>query len=259
MVVVHLHQLEVVVVVERALAEGLGRVDLHLGVGLLVPKPAKPDALAGGAAVLLDHARLEGAALLEARDELLLVVVRKGVHQAAVEVADLDERVLGAHLRLDLGRRPHELALRDVIVHEVVEALLGAVGRALRELARVDAHDERVVLLRGLDEALEVLRIEEDKVARATSVDHAVGDGDRVDAVAIGALVGATVLGARHLELHNAQLVLGVRRGRLKRVVALGDVHTGGHSSRRWGWGGGHLLRVGLREHLKSLDAHQIS
>merc|ERR1719263_2202502 len=66
-VVVHLHQLDIAVVAERRLAEGLGRVDLHLCVLLLVPQPAQPDALARRAAVLLDHARLEGAALLEAR------------------------------------------------------------------------------------------------------------------------------------------------------------------------------------------------
>mmetsp|Transcript_14300 Transcript_14300/g.37096 ORF Transcript_14300/g.37096 Transcript_14300/m.37096 type:complete len:213 (+) Transcript_14300:1004-1642(+) len=212
MVVVHLHQLEVVVVVERALAEGLGRVDLHLGVGLLVPKPAKPDALAGGAAVLLDHARLEGAALLEARDELLLVVVRKGVHQAAVEVADLDERVLGAHLRLDLGRRPHELAIRDVRVHEIVKTLLRALRCALRQLARVDPHDQRVVRRRGRHEGLVRRCVVQQQVASAARVDHAVRDRNRVDAVAVGALVRATILRAGHLELHDAQLEASVGR-----------------------------------------------
>ena len=40
-----------------------------------------------------------------------------------------------------------------------------------------------------------------DDVARAASLDDAVGDRDGVDAVAVGALVGATVLGARHVEL----------------------------------------------------------
>ena len=54
-VVVHLHQLEVRVVGQLGLAVRLGRVDLDLGVGRLVPEPAQPDALAGRATVLLDH------------------------------------------------------------------------------------------------------------------------------------------------------------------------------------------------------------
>ena len=238
-VVVHLHQLEVGVVIERGLAELLGRVDLDLFVRPLVPQPAEPDALAGRAAVLLEHARLEGARLLEARDELLLGVVRERVLEAAVEAADVDERVLGAHLGLDLGRRPDELALRDVLVHEVVEAGLGAIGRALRELARVDAHDERVVLARHLNKVLVLGRIVKEEVARASSLDDAVGDGDRVHTVAVGALVRATVLGTRHLELHDGQLVLGASRRRTEGVVAL-------------------LLLVGLLEHLDSLHAHEV-
>ena len=177
-VVVHLHQLEVGVVIERGLAERRGRVDLDLGVRLLVPQPAEPDALAGRAAVLLEHARLEGARLLEADDELLLGVVRERVLEAAVEAADVDERVLGAHLGLDLGRRPDELAICDVRVHEVVEAGLGALGRALRELARVDAHDEGIVLGRRRDEVVMLLRIVQDKVTRTACLNDAVGDGD---------------------------------------------------------------------------------
>ena len=47
-----------------------------------------------------------------------------------------------------------------------------------------------------------------DDVASATSLDDAVGDRDGVNAVAVGALVGATVLGAGHVELDDAALDL---------------------------------------------------
>ena len=48
-----------------------------------------------------------------------------------------------------------------------------------------------------------------DDVARTARLHNAVGDGDRVDAVAIGALVGAAILGARDVELDDAGVDLG--------------------------------------------------
>ena len=44
-----------------------------------------------------------------------------------------------------------------------------------------------------------VVGIVQDEVASATRGDHAVRDRDRVDSVAVGTLVGATILRARHL------------------------------------------------------------
>ena len=75
--------------------------------------------------------------------------------------------------------------------------------------------------------------VEQHEVARAAGSDDGVGDRDRVDAVAIRALVGAAVLGAGHLELDDAQLVLGVRRRRTQRVVALAGAGGLRHARRR--------------------------
>ena len=67
---------------------------------------------------------------------------------------------------------------------------------ALRELARVDAHDEGIVLaIDHLGEASVVFRVVQDHVAVGTGLDAAVGDRNRVDTVAIRALVRAAVLG----------------------------------------------------------------
>jgi hypothetical protein len=52
----------------------------------LALQPGQPDALAGRAAVLLDHARLKGTRLLETGRELLRRVVGKGVGQATGEL-----------------------------------------------------------------------------------------------------------------------------------------------------------------------------
>ena len=117
-VVVHLHQLELVVIIELCVAQ-------ILAVGLIL-EPDEPDALSGRAAVLLDHARLEGGEGLEALLELLRSIVRRRVGQAAREVLDGDQRVLGAELRLHGRRRPHRHALGDRRHHERVEFLLRA-------------------------------------------------------------------------------------------------------------------------------------
>ena len=219
-VVVHLHQLELVVILKAALAVALGRVDLADVVGLRVHEPAQPDALTSRAAVLLDDAGLEGAGLLEALLELSGRVVGEGVLEAAVEVSDLDEGILGTHLGLDLGGGPHELALGDVLVHEVIELLLGAIGGALGQLAGVDADDQGIVLGGGGNETLVVAGVVKDEVAGASGLDDGVGDRDGVDAVAVRALVGTTVLCSRHLELHHGKLVLGVGGGLAEGVVA---------------------------------------
>mmetsp|Transcript_2472 Transcript_2472/g.6457 ORF Transcript_2472/g.6457 Transcript_2472/m.6457 type:complete len:328 (+) Transcript_2472:570-1553(+) len=215
-VVVHLHQLELVVVVEHG-------VPVVLAV-VLALQPDEPDALTRRAAVLLDDARLEGRVLLEALGELIAVVVRHRVRQAAREGVDRDERVLGAHLGLHLGRGPHELALGELLVHQLVEALLCAWQRALRELAGVDAHDQRVELLDVLCE-LVMLRVEVlDDLALVARLDHTVRDRDRIDAVSVRPLVRAAVLCARDVELHDTQLELWLGRLRHERVVtAVGD------------------------------------
>mmetsp|Transcript_25071 Transcript_25071/g.81051 ORF Transcript_25071/g.81051 Transcript_25071/m.81051 type:complete len:489 (-) Transcript_25071:17-1483(-) len=210
-VVVHLHELELVGVVEGCLAEGLAVV--------LALEPAEPDALAGGAAVLLDHPRLEGHGLLEHRPEGLGVVVGKGVDEAALHVRDLHEGVLGAHLRLDPRARPHGLALGDEGVHQVVEALLRALRRPLAQLPRVDAHDEGVVLLHRLGELVVLVVVVLDDLAGAPGLDDAVRDGDRIDAVPVRALVRAAVLRPRDVELHDAHRVLRTRRARQELVV----------------------------------------
>ena len=112
-----------------------------------------------------------------------------------------------------------------------IEALLGTLGGALRELARVDAHDERVVR-RGqsgeLGDIGRVLRrVVEDEVARAAGRDDGVGDRDRIDTVAVRALVRAAVLRARHLELHDAELILRAGGRLAEGVVALGHLDGG--------------------------------
>ena len=73
----------------------------------------------------------------------------------------------------------------------------------------------------GLGAALVGEGVEEDELARATRLDHRVGNRDRVDAVAIGALVRASVLRIRDFELDNAQLVLSALRRRLQGVETL--------------------------------------
>mmetsp|Transcript_32206 Transcript_32206/g.72656 ORF Transcript_32206/g.72656 Transcript_32206/m.72656 type:complete len:490 (-) Transcript_32206:43-1512(-) len=236
-VVVGLHHVEHVAIFER-------RVTV-VGAVLLFLELDDPDALARRATVLLDHARLVRHRLLEARDERVIVVVRERVRQAAVEVGDLAQRVLGAHLDLDVGARPHGDAQCDAVAHQAIEG-----GLVLAtELAGVDADDQCVVALDGLGE-LGVLGVKVlDDVAGATRLDHAVRDRDGVDAVAVGALVGATVLGSRDLKLHDAQLVLGLSRGLAKGVVA--RLSSGGFyggsgglrgSGRRRGSGGRGLL-----------------
>ena len=229
-VVVHLHELELVVILKAALAVALGRVDLADVIGLGVHEPAQPDALTSRAAVLLDDAGLEGAGLLEALLELRGAVVGKGVLQTAVEVTDLHEGILGTHLGLDLGGGPHELASGDVAVHELIELLLGALGGSLGQLPGVDADDQGIVGGGGGHETVVVVGVVKDEVAGTSGLDDGVGDRDGVDAVAVRALVGASVLGAGHLELHDAKLVLGVGGGLAEGVVAC---------SRHLGWCGG--------------------
>ena len=64
-----------------------------------------------------------------------------------------------------------------------------------------------------------LLRIVQDEVTCTAGLDDAVGDGDRVNTVAVGTLVRTTVLGARHLELHDAQLKLCIIRRPTESVV----------------------------------------
>jgi len=122
-VVIHLHELEHVAVLKAGIAKRLAV--------LLILKPDEPDALARGPTVLLDHARLERGALLEAALELILGVVRKGVHQATPHVCDLAQSVLGAHLGLHIGGGPYERTLVHLVSHEGVELGLGAGWGAL--------------------------------------------------------------------------------------------------------------------------------
>ena len=58
------------------------------------------------------------------------------------------------------------IARRQLLAHEGVEARLRAGRRALRELSRVDADNQRVVCRRLLDEVRVLRRIVENEAAR---------------------------------------------------------------------------------------------
>ena len=182
-------------------------------------RPLRVEAGADGIAAVLT-AGLERAGRLEAVLELRLRVVRQRVLQATVEVANLDECVLGTHLGLDLGRRPHKLALGNVLVHEVIEFLLRALGGSLRELTRVDANNERIILRRRGDEGLVIRGVVQDEITSTARLDDRVRDRDGVNAVAVGTLVRAAVLGASDEELDDTQLVFCVGRRLTEGVVA---------------------------------------
>jgi len=214
-VVVHLHKLDVVVVAEGSITK--------MFAVLLVHEPDEPNTLTSRATVLLDDAGLESASLSETSIELLSAVVSEGINETALQVGDLDESVLGTHLGLNNRRRPYELALIDGAAHHLVEALLSTRGGTLGELSWVDSDDECIVLSNVLGELVVVPCAIKEHVAVGTSLDAAIGDGDGVNTVAIRSFVGTTVGVARNLELHNADVVLGVGGLRHQHVVTLGS------------------------------------
>jgi len=220
-VVVCLHEIEELVVGARALAIALAVVaSLELD---------DPDALTRGPAVLLDDAGLERHGLLEASGKLLLGVVRQRVFEADVELGDLAEGVLGAHLLHHVGGGPHLYAELTERAHAGIKlALVAPVGL---DLSGVAADDDGVEALAGLEERIVLVVHVVDELAAHARIDHAVGDGDRVVAVAVGALVRAAVGSATHVDLGKDALELRALGLRQQAKVVLGhprerrDVH----------------------------------
>mmetsp|Transcript_144935 Transcript_144935/g.464486 ORF Transcript_144935/g.464486 Transcript_144935/m.464486 type:complete len:242 (+) Transcript_144935:905-1630(+) len=200
-VVASLHELENLVVGTAAVAEIIAVV-----AGLQLDDP---DALAGGAAVLLDDARLERHGLLEALVERLLGVVRQCVGQADFQVRDLAQGILRAHVHHDVRRRPDLKALLLQGAHAVVKLHLVAAARV--DLARVATHDDGVEALEHLEEGVVFRRHVVQQLAAHARCDHAVGNGNAVVAVASRTLVRATEWLRGHVNLHQRCFVLGIR------------------------------------------------
>mmetsp|Transcript_144936 Transcript_144936/g.464490 ORF Transcript_144936/g.464490 Transcript_144936/m.464490 type:complete len:285 (+) Transcript_144936:905-1759(+) len=214
-VVASLHELENLVVGTAAVAEIIAVV-----AGLQLDDP---DALAGGAAVLLDDARLERHGLLEALVERLLGVVRQCVGQADFQVRDLAQGILRAHVHHDVRRRPDLKALLLQSPHAVVE--LHLVAAAGVDLARVATHDDGVEALEHLEEGVVLRGHVVQQLAAHARRDHAVGDREAVVAVAARALVRAAEGLRGHVELHQSRLVLGIQGlGEQADVVRLRDL-----------------------------------
>mmetsp|Transcript_2721 Transcript_2721/g.5630 ORF Transcript_2721/g.5630 Transcript_2721/m.5630 type:complete len:375 (-) Transcript_2721:568-1692(-) len=85
-VVVHLHQLQLVVILQFGVSQ--------IRAVFLLRQPAEPDALTRRPTVLLDHSGLERRSDLEALLQFLRSEVDGGVGKAAVEVFDLHECLL---------------------------------------------------------------------------------------------------------------------------------------------------------------------
>mmetsp|Transcript_67028 Transcript_67028/g.145713 ORF Transcript_67028/g.145713 Transcript_67028/m.145713 type:complete len:566 (-) Transcript_67028:48-1745(-) len=224
MVVAGLHQLQDLVVAAAAVPEVLAVVArLQLD---------DPDALARGASVLLDDARLEGHGLLEALLQGFLAVVGQGVRQSDGQVGDLAECVLGAHVRHHVWGGPDLDALLLQGPHALVELHLVSASRI--DLAGVAADDDGVEALHDLEEFLVLAGHIVQQLAAHVGSDHAVGDGDAVVAVAAVALVGAAEGLRVDVDLHQGRLVLGVRGLRQEADIVdlchlreAGDVHQG--------------------------------
>merc|ERR1719197_1635670 len=244
MVVVRLHQLEHLVVLARALAVG-GAVVAGLELD-------DPDALARRAAILLDHTRLEGHRLLEARDEGRLLVVRERVLEANVKSGDLGERVLGAHELHHVGRRPNLDAELLDRAHAIVELLLAtAVGL---DLAGVAAHDDRVELAHDLEEFVVLLVQIVDDLAAKPVHNHAVDEGLRVVAAAVGGLVGATVGLVAHVDLNVRQLEERNLRLRKETVHVLHHLGEGAGVDQLRGLSGLECLKSDVAHHLADFN-----
>mmetsp|Transcript_1608 Transcript_1608/g.6500 ORF Transcript_1608/g.6500 Transcript_1608/m.6500 type:complete len:232 (-) Transcript_1608:276-971(-) len=180
--VVHLHELQLITHVQLGVAK--------LFAIRLVHQPAQPDTLSRAAPVLLDDPGLERGGLDEVRLELLGRVVRKGVRQTARHPVYPNQRVLGSHALLHLGRRPHRLTRVHERVHELVEDPLRALGHAgPGQLPGVDAHDVPVVLREFPRHALGFGRVVLQPHAGRARVDDAVAYAYGVVAVSVRVLI----------------------------------------------------------------------
>jgi len=212
-IVVGLHQVQFFVVRAHPLPVGLA-VLIRLQLD-------DPNALPRGAPVLLDHAGLEGHGLLEAVGKLLRRVVRQGVLQTNIERGDLTQGVLGTHELHHVRRRPDLDAQLTHRAHAVVEfALVATIGL---DLARVATHNQRVELCGQLEECVMLLVDIVDQLTTHARVDHTVGNGNGVVAVAVGALVAAPVGLGAHVDAHERSLETWPCWLRQQAQVVLGD------------------------------------
>ena len=107
-------------------------------------------------------------------------------------LADLSQQlVIARKLLADTGGEITMRRLNRREYENTIEALLGTLGGALRELAGVDAHDDAVNGRAGRRESSGALRLILDHITRRSRLDNAVCDRDRVDAMAVLPLVKA--------------------------------------------------------------------
>jgi len=158
-----------------------------------------PDTLAGRTAVLLDNPRLVSHRFLEAFDESRILVVRQRILEADVQLGNFGQRVLRTHEFHHVRRRPRLDAFLLKLSDGVVELRLAAA--VCVDLPGVTPHDQRVKVLADLEEGVMLLVLVMDELAAHASVDHPVGEGNRVVAVAVAALVAAAVGLASHVDL----------------------------------------------------------
>merc|ERR1719409_624893 len=182
-----IHGLLLLVVVEGLLqAEHGGAAHLAL---LALLDVAHPDALALGAAVLLQHASAAANALGELRLEGVHVIVGVGVRHAAGQLPDLDQGVLGTHLDHDVRVRHHGHTLGGNVAQHLVQLALGHTLVA----ARVHAHNHTIGTLELLHHSLACcVGVVHGASLPAACLDS-VADGDGVAAMAISTLVRAAM------------------------------------------------------------------
>mmetsp|Transcript_84038 Transcript_84038/g.180153 ORF Transcript_84038/g.180153 Transcript_84038/m.180153 type:complete len:275 (-) Transcript_84038:109-933(-) len=201
-VVIGFHQIELIIVGARLLAKRrtvLARLQLD-----------DPDALARGPTVLLHHPRLECHGLLETCGKLIGRVVSQCVLQADVHISDLAQRILGTHELHHIRRGPHLNAQLAQPTHAVIKLpLITSVGL---DLARIATDDERVELFTNLEELVVLIMDVVNKLTAHAGRDHTIGERDGIIAVAIGALVRATVGGGSHIDSNKRALELRVCR-----------------------------------------------
>mmetsp|Transcript_93890 Transcript_93890/g.287285 ORF Transcript_93890/g.287285 Transcript_93890/m.287285 type:complete len:557 (-) Transcript_93890:164-1834(-) len=214
MVVVRLHQNQLIAVFDTGIPELLAIVTLL--------QVDDPDAFAGRAAVLLDHARLELHRLFEPGDELLIRVIGSGVRHANVQILDLGQCIFGTHEFHHVWGRPHGLPLCLQRPHGIVEFLL--VTTVLLDLTRVATHEDRVHLLHNGEEHV-VLAVDiMDGVARQARMDHAIAKNHGVVPMAVATFVRAADLVGIDVDLYHARLLLGKLWLRKEAIVVRSDL-----------------------------------
>mmetsp|Transcript_66072 Transcript_66072/g.190662 ORF Transcript_66072/g.190662 Transcript_66072/m.190662 type:complete len:267 (+) Transcript_66072:316-1116(+) len=207
-----------------------------------------PNALARGAAILLHHAGLERDRSLEARRELFGAEVGLCVLEPKVHALDHAQRFLYAHLGHGIRGGPNGPRLRQ-LHHVLVELPLVAAGRG--DLPRVAPNDDCIEGPQGLEELLVPILVVAEQVAAHARLPDALGDGDRVEAMAINGLV-ATAAGQRgHIDLHQRRpkrrrlcamvstprpLWLGLHQQHIARIGDRRGRGNGDRSARHRGW-----------------------